>query len=256
MEQSPIGQPEQKSFVRASVFVFLLYWLLYIPGLVANIVWLRRALRIRKATGQSPAGFGCLNVLLWAGLIPLFFFIHVYDMISHTRPHLLGDVARVQSDLRTKATAIEAYHIDHGVFPAYTFDRSQGPYAGHAPEFERTHGRIPTFLEPGDMSLQTLAGPEPYITSYFHDPFLRRDVPEATYAYWHDGGGWIVWSPGPDRRYAITDPAEVYNSAEPHPPGALLLRTYDPTNGANSPGDIWRIKATSPPPAGRPVKEP
>lgn len=59
------------NFYGRAVVVFLLYWILYLPGLIANVWWLHQAGRTRKAIGYPPGGIGCLQWLLLFGLIPL-----------------------------------------------------------------------------------------------------------------------------------------------------------------------------------------
>jgi hypothetical protein len=57
----------------------------------------------------------------------------------------------------------------------------------------------------------------------------------------------IHWSVGPDGDYALprkggfVDP-EVYDPDKAAPSENLMNLTYDPTNGAESDGDIWRAK--------------
>ena len=58
-----------KSYMGTAVLVLVLYWLLYLPGLIANIVYLAEASRYRATTGQSPDGVGCLWALLWVFLL-------------------------------------------------------------------------------------------------------------------------------------------------------------------------------------------
>lgn len=61
----------QRSFVNQAVVTLLLYWLcFYLPGLVANIVWLMEAGRVQRESGRAPAGKGCLHALLLIGILP------------------------------------------------------------------------------------------------------------------------------------------------------------------------------------------
>ncbi len=53
-----------KSFNNAAMFTLLLYMFLWIPGFVANIVYLNEARSIQKRTGRGPEGKGCLVALL------------------------------------------------------------------------------------------------------------------------------------------------------------------------------------------------
>jgi len=49
---------------------------IYLPGLIMNIMYLSEAKRIKQMTGQSPAGMGCLQVLLiFYVVLPLAFLI-------------------------------------------------------------------------------------------------------------------------------------------------------------------------------------
>jgi hypothetical protein len=54
-----------------AVLVLLLYWILYLPGLIANVWWLREAAKTRRRIGYTPGGMGCLWWLLLVGLMPL-----------------------------------------------------------------------------------------------------------------------------------------------------------------------------------------
>jgi hypothetical protein len=62
---------EDRSFTGSAVLVFVLYWLLWLPGLVTNIMYLNEARRVKRITGRSPSGMGCLWVLLIFAIAPL-----------------------------------------------------------------------------------------------------------------------------------------------------------------------------------------
>ncbi len=154
-------------------------------------------------------------------------------------------VSRVKSDMRSMATAIEAYHIDTNAYPGWSTDpqiNAFGPLGEHPdlagrPTFRSDYSRG------GPMSLTT---PVSYITHFFVDPFSATKG--ATFNYWtppaDKGIGWIVWSPGPDGVYDITlQNVSVYYGATNHVlPAELIERTFDPTNGTVSGGDIFRVK--------------
>ena len=80
-------------------------------------------------------------------------------------------------------------------------------------------------------------------------PALERilDGHRATFGYYpsrpEPGGaiGWIIWSPGPDGIYDI-DPFADYDPRLTELPLSLLNKTYDPTNGTRSRGDVYRLK--------------
>ncbi len=201
-----------------------------------------------------------LRVVVYTGVI----LTAVYILRPHRYVASRGaPVSRAKSDMRSLATAIESYFVDYGVYPASSVLGSANhpetttlPPNGDLP--------IPTFRLrlPGSSEFETLTTPISYITQYFTDPFApsRGD----TYAYWvwqyQDGPekgetpGWILWSPGPDRDYDITaaNVASLYSpfdilpgNGSPFylvPSNALLERTYDPTNGSTSDGDVYRFK--------------
>ena len=60
-----------QSFTGKAVIAFLLYFLFYIPGLIANIMFIAQANRVRKETGRTPSGVGCLWATLVVSIIPL-----------------------------------------------------------------------------------------------------------------------------------------------------------------------------------------
>lgn len=55
---------EQKSFTTQAVITLVLYIVLWLPGLIANIVFYKEARSIQQITGREPAGKGCLLALL------------------------------------------------------------------------------------------------------------------------------------------------------------------------------------------------
>jgi hypothetical protein len=53
-----------RSYVTPAVITLVLYFVLWIPGLIANIVYLNAANEDRHMSGIEPQGRGCLIVLL------------------------------------------------------------------------------------------------------------------------------------------------------------------------------------------------
>lgn len=53
-----------RDFTTPAVLTLVLYLVLYIPGLVANIIYLYQANEVKNLTGHSPGGQGCLVALL------------------------------------------------------------------------------------------------------------------------------------------------------------------------------------------------
>lgn len=94
-------------------------------------------------------------------------------------------------------------------------------------------------VEPGCEGLAGLTTPLAFVSGLYRDQYTHRG--SLRYAYHTDGHGWILFSPGPDRRYDIV-PARDYDGSIPQPSPRLLLLSYDPTNGTASAGDVWRVR--------------
>jgi prepilin-type N-terminal cleavage/methylation domain-containing protein len=145
-------------------------------------------------------------------------------------------VSRVRTDHRSLATAIESYYVDHNCYPGHR------PLAGHATKLKplrKARGEDLFTLDTGGADRAGLTTPVAYITSLFPDPFAPE--PGLTFAYFTDGPGWILLSPGPDLDYDIV-PERDYDGSIPQPSPHLLLLGFDPTNGTESDGDLWRVK--------------
>jgi len=54
-----------KSYVTPAIIIFFLYGLLWLPGLVANWMYLQDARRMQRIAGESLPGAGCLSVMFW-----------------------------------------------------------------------------------------------------------------------------------------------------------------------------------------------
>lgn len=60
---------EHKSYVGSALAVSFLYLLFWLPGLVANIIYLSAAREDEGRTGRAPKGVGCLWLLLILNII-------------------------------------------------------------------------------------------------------------------------------------------------------------------------------------------
>jgi type II secretory pathway pseudopilin PulG len=130
--------------------------------------------------------------------------------------------SRVLGDMRSIAVALEAYAIDHRALPPAI----PMPAAGAAAV---------------QMIGPHLTTPVAYLVGSPTDPGSPdRQWP---YAYFTDGKGWILYSVGYDGDYDLI-PSKVYDGSTTQP--SPLLEggpwTYDPTNGTDSSGDIWRTR--------------
>ncbi len=158
-------------------------------------------------------------------------------------------VTRVKSDLRTMATAIEAYSVDanrapfdglpgtahYGWVNALSLTTTPVSYISSIPRDVFQDSRLPeatrpghtNFLNPGDRTQH----PYDYTTAAWED--LANNP--ATAAKWEANFGQSAWkmsSAGPDRTF-LNNPGSFFG----------FNSIYDPTNGTISEGDIVRSQA-------------
>ncbi len=69
VEQERLRAAAQRSYVLPAVLVLVLYFVMYIPGLIANIVFYLQASSDEQLVGRPPEGKGCLLGLLILGVI-------------------------------------------------------------------------------------------------------------------------------------------------------------------------------------------
>lgn len=211
---------------------------------------------ISRTTGQDSccgiiAGLILLMALSAVALLPI--------MQSRWKEaEIRSQVSRVKGDMRSNATAIEAYYVDSSAYPCWVKGESgansfAGPEAGvyhiHTFQIWKNPAEVRTF--------NTLTTPISYLAKFFTDPFA--DTRGATFGYYCDVNGWVIYSWGPDRDENKRDSwdlepdvEKVYRSTIAQPSPTLLFGsssspaheayTYDPSNGTVSPGDIWRVK--------------
>jgi hypothetical protein len=58
-----------KSYVGPSILVLFLYFLFYIPGLIANYVYRKEAKQMEHVAGQKLSGTGCLGFMFWLNIL-------------------------------------------------------------------------------------------------------------------------------------------------------------------------------------------
>ncbi|MFB3896332.1 MAG: type II secretion system protein GspG [bacterium] len=155
-------------------------------------------------------------------LIMLLFFavIMIPDIFSE-RYH--SKVSHTQTELRSCATALEAYYIDNNAYPQ--------------PEYDFQHNSVLP---------HNLSTPVAYVTKLPNDSF--SDDGKQRFQYYTGEiqsidttiSYWIIASPGPNRKMDIE--VTQYNLQYPYwGKNYIILKSYDPTNGANSQGDIIRF---------------
>lgn len=178
-----------------------------------------------KVMFNSKRGFTLIELLIVVAIIAILAAIAVPNFLE---AQVRSKVARVQADMRSIATALEAYRVDHNKYPP-----------SNAPPGEP--------IESWFDRLIPLTTPVSFLTSVMLDPFSIQlpganagnqisygyDNGETRYGgllpsfYWINGGGrnphiWVLTSNGPDKSATWHDP-------------------YDATNGTVSYGEIFRF---------------
>jgi len=92
-EQWQIQGEFAKSYTTPAILTLVLYIFLWIPGLIANIVYLIEANKTKRITGRTPDGYGCLLAMLcFVALPPALFvlivvFITLISVMVASAPH-------------------------------------------------------------------------------------------------------------------------------------------------------------------------
>lgn len=180
--------------------------------------------------------FTLIELLIVVGIIAILAAIAIPNLLeAQTR----SKIARAKSDLRTLATALEAYHTESHAYPDLI----------PPPEDIDTGGA---------WLLKRLTTPIAYISSLPFDPFLPPAKPEPlmppegrkTYRYTaypippDPARVWSLASNGPD---LSADTMGVYRGFSPTlffggDPMLSGWTLYDPTNGTLSRGDLFRAQ--------------
>lgn len=198
--------------------------------------------------------FTLIELLIVVAIIAILAAIAVPNFLeAQTR----AKVARVKNDLRTQATAMEAYYVD---WNRYTRDSDSDLDREYAAQYELKAN--------GATQLTT---PIAYMTSLLSDPFTgaNKDITGGTADGYRIGSGtwsypnnnatppdhqdgnavfnangaapsYITLSPGPDKkRNRMGYKCFPYKSTNGSETG--FYEDYDPTNGTISGGDIMRF---------------
>jgi len=190
-------------------------------------------------------GFTLIELLIVVAIIAILAAIAVPNFLE---AQVRSKVSRCKADMRSLATALEAYRIDQPNYPPM-FDSGWAGGVWPTTTEPPFHSRIPNYL----------TTPVAFITSLPHDPFndfkqwltwaIGTDINQRfvyyNYPYYleafptdimrnraNDAGYWLFYSPGPDLRW--------YNE-----PANSVYINYDSTNGTNSLGNIFRTQRTT-----------
>ncbi len=186
--------------------------------------------------GKSRVAFTLIELLIVVAIIAILAAIAVPNFME---AQVRAKVSRVKADMRSMATALETYSIDHGDFPHSGFTNSN--------DSVRIYGFNP---------LAVLTTPVAYMTSLIErNPFGPWDegynLPgQLIDGYQYEGGRHFI---NGNRPYylssgyipeALKDLVYYIRGVGPSKINSLavnrkVILLYDPTNGTRSVGDIW-----------------
>lgn len=201
---------------------------------------------------KSRIGFTLIELLIVVAIIAILAAIAVPNFLE---AQVRSKVSRARADMRTIATALEAYAVDNN---KYVWVRSASP--GYA---------IPAGPDPAaGLYGNGLTTPIAYIAGLLKDAFGGKNKPEdlysgfgttedfwyATREYYEDPlrnfpwnvyatanpgskAAWVLMSKGPDLAWARNPPLGPGADEVDYP----NLWQYDPTNGTVSSGNIVRV---------------
>jgi prepilin-type N-terminal cleavage/methylation domain-containing protein len=207
-------------------------------------------------TGPGRSGFTLIELLIVVGIISVLAAIAVPNFLeAQTR----SKVSRIKNDMRTMATALEAYYGDYNRYPPRTKFPAGATILGIG--IVQSDANCTTGCRVAD--LKRLTTPIAYITSPPKDVFENAIAPPndlidyyepilvdflvrgtaAEYVLGKTGTfefGWALMSVGPDKVFGATSLLGNY------PPRTLTTsqtwrQEYDPTNGTISNGNIYRF---------------
>jgi prepilin-type N-terminal cleavage/methylation domain-containing protein len=209
--------------------------------------------------GSSPGGFTLIELLIVVSIISILAAIAVPNFLeAQTR----SKVARIKSDMRTMATAVESYWADNNRYPP----RVKFPTGNTQPGIGIVES-VNCSAGCRSADLARLTSPIAYISSIptdvfengiappnnlidYFDPILVEHLSRGVSANWEFGKavspkfGWGLMSVGPDGLFGARTGLGNY------PPRLRLSQDssntwwdeYDPTNGTISSGNIWRFQ--------------
>jgi prepilin-type N-terminal cleavage/methylation domain-containing protein len=188
---------------------------------------------------KKRSGFTLIELLIVVAIIGILAAIAVPNFMN---AQIRAKLARVESDLRTLATALTLYKVDHGNAPRDNFPNHAwaASWALLTTPVAYMNTILPDVFQAIDIergATHRVSGPNsPFTYDYGTDVFhgYNGSPTHPWYLAWGDSE-WKIGSPGPDRQYLSVD--FVIPGA-----GWLAGNYYHPSNGLISPGDIFRAE--------------
>ncbi|GAB4318472.1 MAG: hypothetical protein Kow0059_11990 [Candidatus Sumerlaeia bacterium] len=206
---------------------------------------------------RSRKAFTLIELLIVVAIIAILAAIAVPNFLE---AQVRSKVSRAKADMRSLATALEAYAVDNNKYPV-SWARQDGTAKNPTVSIAGVQGPVSTPINPRIQRLAWITTPIAYITSIQNDPFavgtnesdpLNSEFPVFTYWDAPMTDNTKVSSAGPTRYQDMT--AELasrsawalicYGPDKDFEPAANWTghwALYDPTNGTVSNGDVWRF---------------
>ncbi|MBE7560165.1 prepilin-type N-terminal cleavage/methylation domain-containing protein [bacterium] len=167
----------------------------------------------------TSRAFTLIELLIVVAIISVLAAIAVPNFLH---AQVRAKLAHCQENMRTVATALEAYCVDYLAYPP-----ERGPH-----------------LSSDDGMAQLLTTPVPYLKSLPVNHFVTQE--DWNRQHWWQyglapaGDGWCLESPGADLVESLPE-ARFYLETLATSRFAYILGSYDPSNGLRSSGDIVRF---------------
>ncbi len=198
-------------------------------------------------------GFTLIELLIVVAIIAILAAIAIPNFLQ---AQVRAKVSRTNADMRTIATALETYYVDHNAYPPCGYQEIPENSGWHYLNYLLTTPiayltnvglEDPFYTGMGVTSEMLDAYPWYPFLRYVNYDFIYNDYLDNSTAfsrYANVYGMWMLNSRGPDAFSTFGVDALVYVDGQGNETGLWLSAVpYDPTNGTVSRGDIVRCQA-------------
>jgi len=177
-----------------------------------------------KPVRGARGSFTLIELLIVVGIIAVLAAIALPNLLE---AQVRAKVARVKADIRTISVALEAYAVDHTLYP-YFDPNNEHSYLLDIPELTTPVAYL-TSLPHEVFRPPLLESERQRYYRYYPVDYWAETFPEARALGWT----WVLMSNAPDLDIDVDE-----RGAEDVLRGGYSV-IYDPTNGTISEGDIW-----------------